>query len=767
MADFTNADGPDVITGTNETDFIWVDFSGAEYYLRGTTDNDVIDGAGGNTDIIMLSPGTDDIRDSEGWFGILENPIAIRMFSYAEGEDPDEVGGIEWGGVQPRAMVLDFEAGTYTVEWWGNRENDSDDFEKVVDSSGTISGIRRVEGTEFGDTLRGSDFEVVLTNGAKRGEEFHLGGGADDVDGRGGIDLVLPGPVAFDQRIQNFVVNLNRGEVTNLDGSVSTVRNIEGAELNFTTDDVFIGDDGDNWVRPNGGCNNVTGAGGTDSLDYNTSGGTLTGITVRLNEGEIDNQYGGIDRVTGFEIVYASPLDDTMRGDGEANTFYGNNGNDTLLGLGGNDTLIGGFGLDQIMGNLGDDHLVGYGDNDTLQGDQGFDYADYSFEFGSSGVVVNLAERTARDTYSATDTLVDIEGAVGSEHDDTMDGNGKANRFLGGPGADTLRGGGGQDTLEGEADKDHLLGQGGGDTLKGGGGNDRLEGGAQRDELLGEVGNDKLFGDAGNDTLDGGIGNDTHEGGAGGDRIVANAGRDVYDGGAGSDAIALDGATGGVRIVMENDAMGGGGFGKNTIRNVEIVFGTEFEDVFRGDGEDNRLFGFDSKDRLFGEGGDDRLFGGVGSDALDGGNGDDLLDGDRELPGETGRVGQGNDTLIGGAGDDSLDGGRGDDLLRGGDNDDILDGGPGNDRLTGGSGTDIFVFSTGSDTVLDFDVNEDILDVSGRNGGLAFADLDALLDAASGGTGVNATSRITQDGNVLTLTKVGLNFLDEIEIRYA
>ncbi len=68
-------------------------------------------------------------------------------------------------------------------------------------------------------------------------------------------------------------------------------------------------------------------------------------------------------------------------------------------------------------------------------------------------------------------------------------------------------------------------------------------------------------------------------------------------------------------------------------------------------------------------------------------------------------------------------GGHGDDIIGGGPLDDTLSGGPGADILTGGGGVDRFVFGgvdTGTDRITDFDLENDIIDLSalfwGRTG---------------------------------------------------
>jgi Ca2+-binding RTX toxin-like protein len=71
------------------------------------------------------------------------------------------------------------------------------------------------------------------------------------------------------------------------------------------------------------------------------------------------------------------------------------------------------------------------------------------------------------------------------------------------------------------------------------------------------------------------------------------------------------------------------------------VRGTNGDDILRGNGRDNNIFGLRGWDDLYGYG---------GRDLLDGGRGEDLLIG-----------GRGRDALWGGRGKDFLEGGRGND----------------------------------------------------------------------------------------------------------
>ena len=137
---------------------------------------------------------------------------------------------------------------------------------------------------------------------------------------------------------------------------------------------------------------------------------------------------------------------------------------------------------------------------------------------------------------------------------------------------------------------------------------------------------------------------------------------------------------------------------KDRAGNFEFVNLLGGNDVYKGSGFNDNVFGFLGNDKLNGKGGDDVLDGGDGNDKLTGGNGLDLLGGFA-----------GNDRLNGNDGDDFLDGGAGKDKLKGGNGDDWLVGGEGIDKVNGGGGNDVFyvVEGKGFDVIQDFTKGED------------------------------------------------------------
>ena len=122
--------------------------------------------------------------------------------------------------------------------------------------------------------------------------------------------------------------------------------------------------------------------------------------------------------------------------------------------------------------------------------------------------------------------------------------------------------------------------------------------------MVGGAGDNVLFGEDGNDTLTGGQGNDLLEGGEGGDTVrFANA---------------ASGVTVDLRIATAQQTSASEG--RDTIRNVENVEGSPFND---------RIVGGTGSNTLFGGAGDDTLSAaGLGGapDTLSGGSGANVFD---------------------------------------------------------------------------------------------------------------------------------------------
>ena len=252
--------------------------------------------------------------------------------------------------------------------------------------------------------------------------------------------------------------------------------------------------------------------------------------------------------------------------------------------------------------------------------------ATYDFYEGlriSLGLADGLFKDNVAIAYGAT-----IENAVGGAGDDLIFANEVANKIDGGSGRDTVS---------------YAFANGGVyANLSAGGGNgyakgdkyvsiEDLIGSDFADTLVGDSGGNNLFGGAGNDKLVGGAGNDSLEGGAGADILQGGEGTDSASYAYSESGVTANLATGGT----EGDAMG------DTYTGIEILTGTNFEDILTGDKYNNRIYAGGGDDLISGGLGDDKLFGNGGSDTLIGGSGDDILDGST-----------GSDVFTGGAGRD-------------------------------------------------------------------------------------------------------------------
>ena len=147
-----------------------------------------------------------------------------------------------------------------------------------------------------------------------------------------------------------------------------------------------------------------------------------------------------------------------------------------------------------------------------------------------------------------------------------------------------------------------------------------------------------LVGGAGNDTLVGTDGADTLSGLGGDDVLEGRGGADVLDGGDGIDTVTFANATSGVGAFLPG---GGSPFGDGvgdiyvSIENMigsafrDTLWGTNVNNVIRGGGGDDDLYGFATStgevDFLYGDEGLDTLLGGMGLDRMDGGAGEDTV----------------------------------------------------------------------------------------------------------------------------------------------
>jgi len=477
------------------------------------------------------------------------------------------------------ANVLDGGGGSDTVDYSASTKQIAVTLNGANSSTVLVGGvaedsvrnIENVTGGAASDVITGDAQANIIIGGA--GDDLLKGGGGLDViDGGVGSDTI-----DLSDKTAAIVLTLGAASAIATVGGVDedTVRNIENI-FGGAAADVLTGDGGSNTLRGGGGADTLDGGAGVDTADYRDKTRsvvlTLDGANAVIVKVDGANE----DTIRNFENISGGSAGDTLTGDSLANTLRGNDGSDTLAGGLGRDVLDGGNGIDaadyrekteaisvtlngtanasvvvagiaedtirgieNILAGSAADTLVGDSADNLFRGALGADFID-----GSAGAdTADYREKTAsvrvtldggNDSFvfiggSAEDTIRNIENVFGGKGNDTLTGDGLANRLDGNDNKDLLTGGGGADTLDGGAGVDTAsyrdkgvtvsvtlngattatvtVGGVAEDTVRnienvwGGTGNDDLRGDANANLLSGGGGSDVLFGNAGADTF--------------------------------------------------------------------------------------------------------------------------------------------------------------------------------------------------------------------------------------------------------------------------
>ena len=568
-----------------------------------------------------------------------------------------------------------------------------------------LGGIDFLWGGAGNDELEGGDDRDVL-HGGPGNDELYGGDGHDVLYGGTGRDR-LNGEGGNDVLVGEGWLDGGDGNDTILAGPYSHIWGGPGADVLMTT--------GGGVVRYRG-----------------SSDGGGTGVTVNLATGTGQGADAEGDVISGFWGIIGSDYDDTLTGDEKDNWLRGKDGGDTLDGGGGEDWAAYTGSREGVQVDLGGPKVNG-------------------FVSGTGG-------------RAEGDKLKNIERLWGSEHGDTLRGDGVRNQLLGEGGDDVLEGRGGPDAITGGSGSDTASYQHspGGVTV------DLTRTGAQAgtaatnydaagdgfhsiENLRGSAHADTLTGDGNANVLEGGAGADTLNGGDGSDTASYehSAGNEVTGVGVTVD-LTQTGAQAGT-AATNYDAAG------DRLTSIENLRGSKYADTLTGNGVANVLEGGAGRDTLTGGGGADTLIGGAGGDTLDGGLGNEDTASYVHSPGGvtvnlsatpdaagyvagTGGDAQGDklkniehlegsrlhrDTLTGNSAANRLEGRGGEDYLYGKGGNDVLDGGAGDDTLEGDAGEDTLVGSFGSD-LLKGGSEDDVLE-----GG---ADIDFLIGGAGADT---------------------------------
>ncbi|RVT40656.1 tandem-95 repeat protein, partial [Sphingobium algorifonticola] len=267
----------------------------------------------------------------------------------------------------------------------------------------TFISIENMNGSLGNDVLYG-DSKINVLRGDSGNDRLFGGAGNDQLFGDDGDDFVdgglgddiLSGGLGIDTldyqtMTVGVTVSLANSGVQNTGGAgldrVSGFENLRGSRANDVLtgnagnnviggqtgndriiggagNDQLSGDSGDDIIDGGLGDDVMAGGTGIDTLDYSSM---TTGVTVSLAITQLQNTGGaGTDRVSGFENLRGSRVNDVLTGDGNANVISGQTGNDIIYGGAGDDQLFGDAGDDILFGGAGRDVLAGGVDADTF-----------------------------------------------------------------------------------------------------------------------------------------------------------------------------------------------------------------------------------------------------------------------------------------------------------------------------------------------------------------------------------------------------------------
>ncbi|MBI5900162.1 MAG: hypothetical protein HZB40_13145 [Rhodocyclales bacterium] len=221
---------------------------------------------------------------------------------------------------------------------------------------------------------------------------------------------------------------------TALDGWGST-DTLSGFEKIYGSDynDFLVGDTGANYIYGGKGSDLIGAGGGGDTVDGGAVGANASfdwlsygqaGGAISVNLGT--HAASGISSLQNIDGVLGGSFDDTLIGGDSTNQWFNGEKFEWFEGRGGNDSIDGGRGTTAAM----------------TEATREYNFARYTSATGS--VTVNLSTGTASDGLSGTDTLVGINGVVGSNQADTLVGGNEAFDLI-----ELFEGRGGNDSIDG------------------------------------------------------------------------------------------------------------------------------------------------------------------------------------------------------------------------------------------------------------------------------------------------------------------------------
>lgn len=764
-------DGDDLLNGTSGDDTLAG--LGGQDTLLGADGNDTLDGGSGD-DVLAGGAGDDSLVGGDG-FDIVDYSEATGTVISSQASASGD--GLTAGGAGVDTLIgiegvigsafNDSIIGNDVANWIrggagndtliGGLGNDTADYGDATSGvvawltgfvsggagSDQLSGFENLDGSAFGDELRGAESDNRLRglggDDTLRGED-----GNDTLEGSAGNDR-LEGGFGDDQlsggdgNDRYLIETLGaHATVTDSGGAADglllprlvlghVVAYLQGADLHIELRDGAFGDAlmASTTVLDQAGTGRVE---QLVQLDANGQPLRTWALASGTSGGAGDDFMAG---TAGADTLAGNGGGDWMFGHLGADRLDGGAGDDQLVGDAGNDTLLGGSGSDALDGGAGADTLDGGTGRDLLAGGDGADV--YFVDDATEQVIESATVDGSRDlvhlqlaagpgTYALPDFIEDLQldgsaaqDGIGNALDNRITGNAGANFLSGGQGVDTLLGGSGNDTYRIDDLQDVLVETAGGGTdtviasisYRLGANFERLDFSGGTGALNG-TGNElanTLIGTSDANVLDGGAGADTLIGGLGADLYVVDNPGDVL---IESPFTDIDTVRSSVSFTLGAD------LDRLVLTGSTAINGT-------GNAQANTLTGNAAANVLDGGVGADTLVGGAGGDLYVVDNRLDVITETGPLASEVDSVrstiswtlgtnlerlvlagtanlgGKGNtlaNTLLGNTGNNVLDGAAGADSLVGGAGNDTLVGGAGADLLNGGAGADVFRFAS-------------------------------------------------------------------------
>jgi VCBS repeat-containing protein len=604
------------------------------------------------------------------------------------------------------------------------------------------AGNDAIDGLDGNDTIYGGAGNDLLYGNS--GNDTLIGGAGDDrLDGGAGYDRA-----SYADAAAGVTIDLTAGTVHGTAANdVANVGNDTLASIEAVTGSAFAdtynaaGFTGSTGLpgRPVG-FNEFEGGGGDDTIigTVNASGEILTRISY-------------VSASAGVTVDLAAGT-----GHGTAAGDVANVGNDTFTNV---NSIVGSAYDDVLLGSNNPngtfEQFDGRAGNDLINGRGGYDFAVYNNDPATtSGITVHLAAGTVTgDATIGTDTLLSVEAVRGTNFADTYDATG----FSG-----TSANAGSSGTFN------NFDGQGGNDTIIGNG-NTRIQysqslaavtvdiaAGTAHGTAAGDVANVGTDTFSGVNAVMGSMFDDTLLGSNGNENFMGLAGNDYIDGRGGFDVAQysnLTYTTGAISVDMASGTVvGDASTGTDTLRSIEGVQGTIFDDTYAAtgygaagalnvgnNGTFNQFEGLGGNDTITGNGNTRVIYANAAAAVTV-----DLSLGTAHGTAAGDAAGVGTDTFTGGV--FSITGSAFGDTLIGDGNSNMFVGGGGNDSIDGGAGGDIAIFSgtraqytistngAGQTTVTDTVAGRDGTDTLTNVEALQFTNANVLI---ASGTSVN------------------------------